>query len=248
MSLEQALAKAREELENTNPRLIAARSGASYDEGRRPELVEGQFRFPFFNRRFTISFPEAQVVEEGSDQAPPQWLEVMILHYLLSARGYPRADRWVPYRALPRANVFGVGFGEGPLRDLVAVFGRNLEGFHQACQALGGTFMDRFGDAAYRFLAFPKIALAVILYLADEEMPASVNLLYDAGCAQHLPTEDLQVLGGYLNSSLVRLALRPSPLGKDQDALLRSRPPRIGLPPPLRGPPLPQTSHPSRPC
>ncbi len=231
MSLEEALAKARDDLKEANPRVIAARCGAFYEEGRRPELVEGHgkeshpstsgstgspwhsgwLRLPFFNRHFVISFPQGQVTEEATDEAPPPWLEMMVLHYLLGARGYPLADSWVPYRALPGANVFGVGFGEGPLHELAAGFGHDLEGFHLACQALGGASMNRFGDGAYRFLVFPKIALAVILYLADEEMPASVNLLYDAGCAQHLATEDLQVLGGYLSGALSRLARKSAP-------------------------------------
>ena len=62
--------------------------------------------------------------------------------------------------------------------------------------------MSRSGDAAFRFLALPKIPMGCILYLGDEEVPASINMLFDAAAPHYLPTEDLSYLGIYLSQAL----------------------------------------------
>ena len=64
--------------------------------------------------------------------------------------------------------------------------------------------MDRTGDAAFWFMAFPRLRMGCILYAADEEMPPSVNILFDKAAGSYLATEDLSAVGGYLSSALIR--------------------------------------------
>jgi hypothetical protein len=52
----------------------------------------------------------------------------------------------------------------------------------------------------------PRVWLAVVLHLADEEFPASANVLFDASASHYLPTEDLAVLGGMLTGRLIKSA------------------------------------------
>jgi len=79
-------------------------------------------------------------------------------------------------------------------------FGNDLEGFKRAGTILGGEPITRTGDAGFRFLALPRIPMACILYLGDEEVQSSVNVLFDASAPAYLPTEDLSIVGTYLNS------------------------------------------------
>jgi len=53
--------------------------------------------------------------------------------------------------------------------------------------------------------------LAVVLYVADEEFPASANVLFDAAAAHYLETEDLAVLGGMLAGRLTQAAKTVAP-------------------------------------
>jgi hypothetical protein len=173
---------------------MAAKSGCAF--------AEGVFSVPFFNRCFQVRHPEGEVGEPSAG-TPPYWLQVIFLYYLTHAPGVPLADRWVAFRELPNANPFAEGFGEGPLRELARVYGRDADGFREACQRLGGEAISRTGDAAFRFLAFPRVALALVLYLADEEMAATATLLYDAAAGAHLQAEHLNNVGGYLNAALI---------------------------------------------
>jgi len=196
MPLDDAFEKSIKELREQSPFVVASKSGASYDDG--------EFRLRFFNRNFLVSYPDIKVKEVDAKATPPEFLQVLLLHYLASASGKEVADRWIGYRNLPGAYLFESKFSQGAIDPLVRTFGKDIEGFRQAGLSLGGTPMTRTGDAAFRFMALPKIPMACILYLGDEEVPSSISILYDASAPYYLPTEDLFLLGNYLSTSLRR--------------------------------------------
>ena len=192
-----ALEKAKVELGGHSPYVLAARAGVDFREG--------SFLLPFFHQVYRVSFPSGEVRDEGG-QIPDLWLRIIFLHYLLTADGTPVAGTWIAYRHLPGAELFEGRFVSLAVGSLVRAFGQDLEGFHRAALALGGTPMSRLGDAAYYFLAFPHLPMAAILYRGDEEVPASGNILFDASAPHYLATEDLSYLGSYLVSALRRHA------------------------------------------
>jgi hypothetical protein len=194
MSYDIALEKALEEMKEANPRVIASKSGAQYREGR--------LELPFFNRIFLIHYPEVRMEELGVESPPEQWLQVLLFHYLLQAKGIPVADDWIAYRDLPGASFFEHRFINMAINPLRRAFGNDIESFKKAGLALGGTPMTRAGDAAFRFLALPKIPVACIFYLGEEEIPSSVNILFDAAAYTYLPTEDLSLVGVYLSYAM----------------------------------------------
>lgn len=181
-------------MERLSPVVAASMSGASFNEGR--------FTLPFFHRSFTVHIPEVKVAEVGSDAPPPRLLEILLMHYLVNADGTPISGMWVTYRHLPGAYLFEQRFTNMALRPLLDSFGNDAEGFRQAAQAIGGRPMTRTGDAAFRFLALPKIPMGCILYLGDDEVSPSINVLFDAVAPHYLPTEDLSYLGLYLSAEL----------------------------------------------
>lgn len=195
MGLEAAYEKARKDLEELRPHIAAPKGGVRYEEGR--------FIIPFFNRTFFLHHPEMKVEEKGSDEPPPQWLEILLMHYLINADGTPASGMWIIYRHLPGAYLFEQRFTNSAINPLLEGMGNDMERFTQAAQARGGTSMSRTGDAAFRFMALPKIPMGCILYLGDEEVPSAVNILFDAVAPQYLPTEDLSILGIYLSRSLL---------------------------------------------
>lgn len=194
MGLEIAYEKARKDMERLNPPVVASMSGASFDEGR--------FTVPFFHRSFTVHIPEVKVAEVASDTPPPRLLEILLMHYLVNADGTPISGMWVTYRHLPGAYLFEQRFTNMALRPLLESFGNDADGFRQAALSIGGRPMTRTGDAAFRFLALPKIPMGCILYLGDDEVSPSINMLFDAVAPHYLPTEDLSYLGLYLSAEL----------------------------------------------
>jgi len=193
--LDAALTKAVEDIRETSPYVVAAKSGASYEQDR--------FLLPFFDRTFHIYFPEIRLEEPGAGPVP-DWLQVLLLHYLVNAKGIPIADVWVAYRDLPGAYLFEGRFRQMAIQPLERAFGHDLQGFRRAGLALGGEPMSRTGDAAFKFMAFPRIPMACILYLGEEELPSAVNVLFDGAAYAYLPTEDLSGVSSYLAGAMLR--------------------------------------------
>src|SRR3990172_710738 len=98
MPYDAALEQAAKEMREISPYVAAARSGVNF-EGKR-------FRVPLFHRFFLVYYPEVRVEEENAQAPPPQWTQVLLLHYLLQAKGIPVADEWTTYRQLPGASFF----------------------------------------------------------------------------------------------------------------------------------------------
>jgi hypothetical protein len=141
-------------------------------------------------------------VEEGNPAPVPQYLEIILLHYLLQSDGMAVADEWIAYRQLPGSALFEGRFMNMAMRPLLQVFGDDVEAFRKAGDAVGGIPMTRTGDAAFKFVALPRIPVACIYYLGEEGIPSSVNILFDAAAEHYLPTEDLSLLGVYLVGAL----------------------------------------------
>lgn len=187
MSLDDAYENALRDMARLRPNVAAATSGCSFDEG--------SFTVPFFHRSFSVHFPEIKVSEVGSDTPRPRWLDILLMHYLINADGTPVSGTWIVYRNLPGAHLFEQRFNNMAIRPLLDSFGNDADGFRKAALAIGGKPMTRTGDAAFRFLALPKIPMGCILYLGDDEVSPSINVLFDAVAPHYLPTEDLSYLG-----------------------------------------------------
>jgi hypothetical protein len=128
-----------------------------------------------------------------------------MMHYLLTADGTPLGADWIAFRNLPGGLGYDGAFqGRASLR-LAHAFGTDLSGFEKAARALGGERLS-FGDASFSFRLLPRVWLAAVLHLADEEFSATANVLFDAAASHYLPTEDLAVLGGILASQLIKAA------------------------------------------
>jgi hypothetical protein len=131
--------------------------------------------------------------------------ESLLLHYLLTADGTPPADRWIAFRNLAGGLGYDAAFqGRANLR-LARAFGTDRPAFEAAARALGGERLS-FGDASFSFRLLPRVWLAVVLNLADDEFTANANVLFDGMASHYLPTEDLAVLGGMLAGRLIKAA------------------------------------------
>jgi hypothetical protein len=164
---------------------------------------EGTFRVPFFGRQFDLSFPDLAIAEVGVEKRPSLVTQILLLHYLITADGAPLAGEWVAFRYVPDGRVYQAAFESRAPRELARVFGQDKESFVRAARALGGHALA-FGDASFSFRPLPRLALAVVLWLGDEEMPGSAQILFDAAAGHYLPTEDLTAVGGTLGGQLLK--------------------------------------------
>jgi len=195
-----ALEKAICDLQSLDPWLVALRSDTKYT---RLTDASGQIEVKFWENDYIVRYPEISVEEVETGQEPPIAVKILVLHYLISADGTSLADSWIAFRELPDGRVYDAAFRQRANLRLAQTFGRDLDGFVAAAKALGGRRLI-YGDASFLFPMFPRLRLAAVLYLADEEFPASANVLFDAAASHYLPAEDLAVLGGMLAGRLIR--------------------------------------------
>lgn len=189
-----AVARARQALAALKPAEAAARAGATFEaEGE----AGGTFVLPFFGRLHRVRWPEGTVHLDDQEEETDVATGLLLLHYLSTADGAAMASKWIAFRNLPGGLGYDAAFqGRANLR-LARAFGTDRPAFEAAARSLGGERLA-FGDAAFAFRALPRLWMAVVLYLADDEFPASANVLFDGSASHYLPTEDLAVLGGLL--------------------------------------------------
>jgi hypothetical protein len=132
-------------------------------------------------------------------------IQIVLLHYLLMADGSPPADRWLAFRELPDGLFYAQAFAGHAEGLLAEKLGADLARFKRAAEALGGRPLD-LADAAYRFQAFPRLAVAALLWAGDEDFPPQARILFDANAGYYLPTEDLAGIGDWLAHRLTRAA------------------------------------------
>lgn len=153
-----------------------------------------------------------QVQHPGGEISPCEpkehgdWVEItdriLILQYLTEVSGMPSNGKWISFRELPWGNNHYAAFKLEAMDPLAKRFGSHPAEFELACKKLGGKKLV-MGDLAFTIPAFPKLQLAFILWLADEEWPARANILFDANAGLHLNTEGLNVLGNNIAEKII---------------------------------------------
>ncbi|MGM0656670.1 MAG: DUF3786 domain-containing protein, partial [Thermodesulfobacteriota bacterium] len=88
-------------------------------------------------------------------------------------------------------------------QPLDQAFATNVDAFIAAAEAMGGERLS-LGDASFSFDILPRLRLAPVLYVADEEFPSSVDILFDAAAGNYLPTYDLTIVAAILAEKLTK--------------------------------------------
>lgn len=197
-----AIEKTRHAFPHLEPQEAAARAGISYHI---LGAKDGQFHVPFFGELYHIHWPDGTIQKDASPEEVNITSRILLLHYLLTADGTPLAGQWIAFRNLPGGLGYDAAFQGRANFRLARAFGTSRTTFEVAARSLSGDRLG-FGDASFLFRLLPRVWLAVVLHLADEEFPADANILFDAAASHYLPTEDLAVLGGLLAGRLVKAA------------------------------------------
>jgi hypothetical protein len=186
-----AIALAAAELRQINPKRLENRTGAQHFV---EDTHEGLI-VPYFGQARRITWPEVGVSPgdgAGEISLPEQGL---ILHYLLNASGEPLTGRTIDFRQVPEGSFYWSAFVSRAKNPLLSTFGQDLGLYAKAAAALGGEPLP-LGDAAARFMAFPRVPVTHVLWGGDEEFPPEATILFDETVPGYLPTEDIAALAG----------------------------------------------------
>ncbi len=147
----------------------------------------------YLNRIYLITLPDAEISLIDDPEAIPVRDKILILHYLLTARGMPLTNKLITFHELPEGSLYYPAFAKRTIQPLMDNFGSDPQLILQLSRKIGGQKAD-YGDAAVAINAFPCVPITIVLWRGDSEFPARGNVLFDATVSHCLPTEDVTVL------------------------------------------------------
>lgn len=189
----------RQAVRQVPPAELADRSGALFDAA---GADQGDLRLRYLDRDYRVTWPELVAYPQDADEPCPANLQGLFLYYLHTADGTMPTGEWMAYRELPGGQFYAQAFQGYTGERLVRVVGDDLEALSRAARRLGGFRLD-FGDVAFTFDVLPRIPLALVYWLGDEEFPPSARVLFDASASHYMPTDGLAVLGSRLIDLLI---------------------------------------------
>jgi hypothetical protein len=181
---------------------IRLRQPAALAAATSTEFTGSGFRFAFWGQPIHLAYPELRVSIVGSEKEMPGFHQTMVLYYFATCDGAPLSGNWVSFADLPDGRMYNTAFQGYTGRELVKRLGLDIDSFRRACQKSRGEPVGQ-GDAAYRFLALPRVPLLAVYWLGDEDFPSNCQILFDASASHCLPTDACALLGSALTRKLL---------------------------------------------
>ena len=184
----EALELAKARLLGSDPDRVCANSGARLVSRAPHPAIE----LAYINTAIVIEFSAGDWFEKNPGGIHI-WDKLLLLHYLLHASQDQPSSRQIAFKELKSASVYNQVFEGRCVRPLVKAFGECPDRLSEAAYRINGRPVSS-GDAAAEIQVFPKITVTCILWKADEEFPASANLLFSENIEKFLPAEDIVVM------------------------------------------------------
>ncbi|UCD86044.1 MAG: DUF3786 domain-containing protein [Deltaproteobacteria bacterium] len=157
----------------------------------------------FLNRDHLISYPDIEVSFQDGEGEVTLWEKIVIIHYLVTAKGTKPAGELISYKQVPDGRLYYPNFVNRTTRPLIKVFGKDPSLLLEAAGLLGGTPSD-YGDYAVTIPALPRVAVTTIIWTGDDEFPPDANMIFDANIVDYLPAEDITVLCNMIALKLMK--------------------------------------------
>ena len=126
--------------------------------------------------------------------------QAMLAYYFHTSDGTPIRGEWIAFSELPDGQFYASAFQGYTGSKLARTFGDKIDLFARQRPSNGRA--QPFGDAAFAFQALPRVPVAVVCWLGDEDFPSSYSILFDDSIHHHLPTDACAILGSMLTAKL----------------------------------------------
>ena len=204
-SIQDQMAAQRQRLRGRDPAQIAQDSGARWAA----DGDAGALTMSFFRQPLVVHVPDYAVLTPNHDPVPAMQ-QALITTYLVTADGTPRAGEWVAFRELPDGMFYHRAFTGYTGAPLVRAFGDDLASFARGAAGAGGSALTALGDAAYEFRVLPRLWLAVVYWLGDDddEFPSQASVLFDRTAGHYMVADGLAIIGSQLVRRIIAAAHR----------------------------------------
>ena len=173
--------------------------------GTRYQAIDSQktIILEYLNQSYRIVFPDIDVLLIDSEEKVPIREKILILHYLIQAKGTLTTNKIITFRELPEGTAYFPTFYKRAIKPLLDHFGREPERLIDITQELGG-HKANYGDVAVTINAFKYVPITLVLWRGDKEFNPEGNILFDSTITDYLPTEDIIILCETISWKLVR--------------------------------------------
>jgi len=194
--LERRIHDLRAELKTQDKLSMARNTDAVYSGG--------LFHLEVWNRPVQISERDFIAFDVQDGTACDVVTQAMLAYYFHTSDGTPIRGEWTAFRELPDGQFYASAFQGYTGNKLARTFGDKIDLFAQAAAMTNGRAQP-FGDAAFAFQALPRVPVAVVCWLGDEDFPTSYSILFDDSIHHHLPTDACAILGSMLTAKLAAI-------------------------------------------
>jgi hypothetical protein len=153
------------------------------------------FKLKFFSQYVDISLNGKSI--SGQESAGKLLLgklrnysNLAILWYLIHAAGAPFSGKLINPADLSGGQIYTGGTHVLPVQLIADKYGTDREEFINRGRGLDGQELN-LAEASLLLHPFPNIAIAILLWLQDDEFPARSVLLVDSSSGQQLPPDAL---------------------------------------------------------
>jgi hypothetical protein len=165
----------------------------------------------FWGEPYMVRLGDFTVRHAETLDAPTDFAQALLLTYLATADGTPPADGWITYRDLPDGMFYAQAFrGYAEMRLVRELGADGLAAFCRGMERLGGrpeSVGSGTGNAAYSVQVLPRIRLAAVYWLGDEDLPSQTSVLFQETAPHYLSTDGLAVLGSHLVNRVIQGAM-----------------------------------------
>ncbi len=178
---------------------LCLRSGASY------KVIDSKktIALEYLSRSHQVTLPDIEISLEDSEEEVSLVDKILILHYLIQAKGTPLSNEMIGYKHLPGGSVYFPTFSKRAIKPIVDSFGKEPARLLDVAAAIGGREAAH-GDVAVTIDAFRRVPITFVLWRGDEEFAADGNILFDSTVSDYLTTDDINAVCGIIAWKLVR--------------------------------------------
>lgn len=174
-------------LRTKEPAEMARNSGAAWDADK------GIITLRYLGEDYTVTYPGGKICYAAGDGEVPLKDQALLLHYLCTANGAPIQNKFISFKELPDGAIYTEPFYRRAIEPMLKIFGSSHELFLRVAGKLGGEKQD-LGDISVIIPILPRVSITYVMWAADDEFPATGNIIFDASAPNYLPTEDYAVV------------------------------------------------------
>ena len=159
-AVNQAYQIGREKLSRIDDVLdLCRRTGATCDIAG----TSGSITVEYLNERYSVSLHDAEINPDSADKVLPIREKLLIIHYLLTAKGTLPSGKLISFQELPEGHVYYPTFLKRSVQPLVSNFGSDPGQLLRMAEKYG-VKSAQAGDVSFSIKAFPNVPLTFVLW------------------------------------------------------------------------------------